>query len=88
MKLSIITVNLNNAAGLEKTAESIIGQTFTDFEWIVIDGGSTDGSVDVIRKYENRITYWVSEKDSGIYNAMNKGGGSRERGIPAVFEQR
>lgn len=73
MKLSIITVNLNNAAGLEKTAESIVSQTFTDFEWIVIDGGSTDGSVDVIRKYEDRITYWVSEKDSGIYNAMNKG---------------
>lgn len=73
MKLSIITVNLNNAAGLEKTAESIVNQTFTDFEWIVIDGGSTDGSVDVIRKYEDRITYWVSEKDSGIYNAMNKG---------------
>lgn len=73
MKLSIITVNLNNAAGLEKTAESIVSQTFNDFEWIVIDGGSTDGSVDVIRKYADRITYWVSEKDSGIYNAMNKG---------------
>lgn len=73
MKLSIITVNLNNAAGLEKTAESIVNQTFTDFEWIVIDGGSTDGSVNVIRKYEDRITYWVSEKDTGIYNAMNKG---------------
>lgn len=73
MKLSIITVNLNNAAGLEKTAESVTSQTFTDFEWIVIDGGSTDGSVDVIRKYEDRITCWVSERDSGIYNAMNKG---------------
>lgn len=73
MKLSIITVNLNNAVGLEKTAESIVSQTFTDFEWIVIDGGSTDGSVDVIRKYEDHIAYWVSEKDSGIYNAMNKG---------------
>lgn len=73
MKLSIITVNLNNAAGLEKTAESIVGQTFKDFEWIVIDGGSSDGSVDVIRKYADCITYWVSEKDSGIYNAMNKG---------------
>lgn len=73
MKLSIITINLNNAAGLEKTAESIVCQTFTDFEWIVIDGGSTDGSVDVIRRYADRIAYWVSEKDSGIYNAMNKG---------------
>lgn len=73
MKLSIITVNLNNAAGLEKTAESIVSQTFNDFEWIVIDGGSTDGSVDVIRKYADHIAYWVSEKDSGIYNAMNKG---------------
>ncbi len=73
MKLSIITINLNNASGLEKTAESIVSQTFNDFEWIVIDGGSTDGSVDVIRKYADSIAYWVSEKDSGIYNAMNKG---------------
>lgn len=73
MKLSIITVNLNNAAGLEKTAESIVSQTFNDFEWIVIDGGSTDGSKELIEQYSDYIAYWVSEKDSGIYNAMNKG---------------
>ena len=73
MKLSIITVNLNNVDGLKKTAESIISQTFQDFEWIVIDGGSTDGSKELIEQYSEHIAYWCSEKDSGIYNAMNKG---------------
>jgi glycosyltransferase involved in cell wall biosynthesis len=73
VKLSIITVNKNNAAGLEKTAQSVVTQTFSDFEYIVIDGGSDDGSIDVIRKYADKITYWVSKPDAGIYNAMNKG---------------
>lgn len=73
MKLSIITVNLNNKEGLQKTRDSIISQTFKDFEWIVIDGGSTDGSKELIEKYQEHITYWVSEPDNGIYNAMNKG---------------
>lgn len=73
MKLSIITVNLNNKEGLKKTCDSIISQSFEDFEWIVIDGGSTDGSKELIEKYQNHITYWVSEPDKGIYNAMNKG---------------
>ena len=73
MKLSIITVNFNNVEGLRKTAESIVSQTFQDFEWIVIDGGSTDGSKELIEQYSDRIAYWCSEKDSGIYNAMNKG---------------
>lgn len=73
MKLSIITINYNNANGLEKTIQSIISQTFTDYEYIIIDGGSTDGSVDIIKKYEQHITFWVSEHDKGIYNAMNKG---------------
>lgn len=73
MKLSIITVNLNNAEGFRKTAESIVSQTFQDFEWIVIDGGSTDGSKELIEQYSDYIAYWCSEKDSGIYNAMNKG---------------
>lgn len=73
MKLSIITINLNNASGLRKTIESVVNQTFTDFEYIIIDGGSTDGSVDLIREYQHRINYWVSEPDKGIYNAMNKG---------------
>lgn len=73
MKLSIITVNYNDAEGLERTIQSVISQTFQDFEFIIIDGGSTDDSVDVIRKYENYIDYWVSERDGGIYPGMNKG---------------
>jgi len=72
-KLSIITINYNNRDGLERTIRSVVGQTFKDFEYIVIDGGSTDGSVDIIKKYSDRIDYWVSEPDKGIYNAMNKG---------------
>ena len=72
-KLSIVTVNLNNSSGLKKTIESVVHQTFKDFEFIVIDGGSTDGGVEVIRQYEDKIDYWVSEPDKGIFNAMNKG---------------
>ncbi len=73
MKLSIITVNLNNKNGIQKTINSIVSQTHKNFEWIVIDGGSTDGSKELIEAYKNHITYWVSEKDNGIYEAMNKG---------------
>jgi len=73
MKLSIITINFNNASGLKCTFESVIHQTSSDYEYIVIDGGSSDGSVDVIKQYESKIHYWVSEPDNGIYNAMNKG---------------
>lgn len=73
MKYSIITVNYNNKDGLRKTIESVINQTFRDFEFIVIDGASTDGSIDVLKKYNDYITYWISEPDKGIYNAMNKG---------------
>ena len=75
MKLSIITINRNNATGLEKTMRSVATQTFKDFEYIVVDGASTDGSVDVIKKLEPEFKHlkWVSEPDSGIYNAMNKG---------------
>jgi glycosyltransferase involved in cell wall biosynthesis len=72
-KLSIITINRNNASGLEKTIKGVISQTFTDFEYIIIDGASTDDSVDIIKKYANKITYWISEPDKGIFNAMNKG---------------
>lgn len=71
--LSIITVNLNNRDGLQKTIDSVISQTFTDYEWIVIDGGSTDGSKELIEQYADRFAYWCSEPDKGIYNAMNKG---------------
>ena len=72
-KLSIITVNLNNKDGLQKTIDSVVSQTFKDFEWIVIDGGSTDGSKELIEQYADHFSYWVSEPDKGIYNAMNKG---------------
>lgn len=76
MILSIITINRNNASGLEKTMRSVLAQTFKEFEYVVIDGASTDGSVDVIKglepQFEGRLN-WVSEPDSGIYNAMNKG---------------
>lgn len=73
MKFSIITINYNNAEGLERTIKSVTSQDYTDYEYIVIDGGSTDGSADVIQKYADKITFWVSEPDRGIYNAMNKG---------------
>lgn len=73
MKLSVITINYNNHDGLRKTIKSVVNQTFKDFEYIIIDGGSTDGGVDVIKKYADKIDYWVSEPDKGIYNAMNKG---------------
>jgi len=72
-KLSVITINLNNREGLQKTIDSVIAQTYKDFEWIIIDGGSTDGSKELIEQYAAHITYWVSEPDKGIYNAMNKG---------------
>lgn len=73
MKLSIVTINFNNCKGLQKTIDSVVAQTFTDFEWIIIDGGSTDGSRELIEQYANLFAYWVSEPDKGIYNAINKG---------------
>lgn len=73
MKLSIITINYNNAAGLKKTMDSVIHQTYKEFEFIVIDGDSNDGSKEIISENAHRLTYWISEKDTGIYNAMNKG---------------
>lgn len=73
MKISIITVCFNAATVLEKTILSVINQTYPNMEYIIIDGGSTDGSVDIIQKYKNSITYWISEADKGIYDAMNKG---------------
>lgn len=75
-KLTIITINRNNAAGLEKTMQSVLAQTRSDIEYVVVDGASTDGSEDVIRRYAEQFgerMKWVSEPDSGIYNAMNKG---------------
>ena len=73
MKLSIITINFNNKDGLQKTIDSVISQTWKDFEWIIIDGGSTDGSKELIEQYQQYIAYWCSEPDKGVYNAMNKG---------------
>lgn len=73
MKISIITVNFNDASGLAGTICSVIDQKNADYEHIVIDGGSTDGSVEIINQYADKIDYWVSEKDRGIYHAMNKG---------------
>lgn len=72
-KLSIITINYNNCNGLRRTLQSVSAQTTKDFQYIVIDGGSTDGSIDVVNEYASIIDYWVSEPDKGIYNAMNKG---------------
>jgi glycosyltransferase involved in cell wall biosynthesis len=73
MKISVITINRNNVAGLKKTFASVIAQTHNDVEFIVIDGASTDGSVDVIKTHAEHISQWISEPDTGIYNAMNKG---------------
>lgn len=76
MALSIITINRNNAAGLEKTMNSVLSQSYSDFEYVVVDGASTDNSVDVIRRFSIQFgdrLKWVSEPDKGIYNAMNKG---------------
>lgn len=73
MKLSIITINYNNLQGLEKTYQSVVSQTWQEFEWIVIDGGSTDGSKELLEEHQDKFSYWVSEPDKGIYNAMNKG---------------
>jgi glycosyltransferase involved in cell wall biosynthesis len=73
MKLSIITVNLNDKEGLRKTMDSVFSQSFTDYEYIIVDGGSTDGSVELIKEAGDKVDKWVSEPDTGIYNAMNKG---------------
>lgn len=73
MILSIITINFNNREGLEKTIKSVISQTTKEFEWVVIDGGSTDGSKELLEQYSDFIDYYKSEPDKGIYNAMNKG---------------
>lgn len=72
-KLTIITINYNNLEGLKRTMESVINQTWQEFEYIVIDGGSTDRSAEYIESQNGNIDYWVSEPDKGIYNAMNKG---------------
>jgi glycosyltransferase involved in cell wall biosynthesis len=72
-RVSIVTVNFNGAAYLERTIRSVIDQGYSNLEYIIIDGGSTDGSVDIIKKYESSLAYWVSEPDSGMYDALQKG---------------
>ena len=73
MKISIITVCYNSAATIEKTIQSVASQTYKNIEYIVVDGNSTDNTLQVIKKYDTVITKWVSEPDSGLYDAMNKG---------------
>lgn len=71
--VSIITVCYNSVETIEKTVNSVLHQTYPNIEYIIVDGGSTDGTVDVISRYSDKITYWISEPDKGIYDAMNKG---------------
>lgn len=73
IKVSIITVVFNGEKFLEQTIQSVLNQTYKNVEYIIIDGGSTDKTLKIIEKYEDRLTYWISEKDDGIYDAMNKG---------------
>lgn len=73
MKVSIITVVLNGAKTIEDCIKSVLSQKYPNIDYIIIDGESTDGTLDIIKKYEDKITYWVSEPDKGLYDAMNKG---------------
>lgn len=72
-KLSVITIVYNNAAAIERTMLSVLNQSYKNIEYIVVDGASTDGTLNIIKKYENRLARLISEKDKGIYDAMNKG---------------
>lgn len=71
--ITIITVSYNSVSTIEQTILSVVNQDFEDYEYIIIDGGSTDGTLEIIKKYQHKITLWVSEPDKGIYDAMNKG---------------
>lgn len=73
MKISVVTVCYNSVDTIEETMLSVLNQTYPDVEYIIIDGGSTDGTVDIIKKYSDKLSYWISEPDKGIYDAMNKG---------------
>jgi glycosyltransferase involved in cell wall biosynthesis len=73
--ITVVTVNYNHSEALEKTIQSVMAQTYAPVEYIVIDGASTDSSLNIIKRYETKITKWLSEKDTGIYDAMNKGVG-------------
>ena len=71
--ISIVTVCLNDGKYLEETIQSVINRTYSNIEYIIIDGGSTDNTINIIKKYESKIDHWLSESDKGIYDAMNKG---------------
>lgn len=73
LKISIITIVYNAVQTIEETINSVINQAYEDVEYIIIDGGSTDGTLDIIKRYEDKISYWISESDYGLYHAMNKG---------------
>ena len=72
-KISIVTPSYNQGQYLEDTILSVISQGYPNLEYVIIDGGSTDNSVEIIKKYEEHLTYWVSEPDNGMYDAINKG---------------
>ena len=73
MKISIITVCFNSESTIKETIESVLSQDYSNIEYIIVDGGSIDKTVDIIKSYGNKISKWVSEKDEGLYDAMNKG---------------
>jgi glycosyltransferase involved in cell wall biosynthesis len=85
MKVSIITVSLNNFAYIEDCIKSVISQDYEDIEYIIIDGGSTDGTIDIIKKYEDKINVWISEPDKGMYDAINKGISMSSGGIIGIL---
>ncbi len=85
MKISVITVSYNSAATIERTIQSVTLQSGVDYEYIVVDGGSTDGTLEIIKKYKDDIRTLISEKDTGIYDAMNKGIGAATGDIVAIL---
>ena len=79
MKISVITVTFNAAASLEKTILSVLAQSYHSIEYLIVDGNSTDGTNEIIKKYQNKLAYCIRENDNGIYDAMNKGIRSKYR---------